>query len=76
MAGTLISLLSAFMPLAIFIGLFVWFYQTNMRQTSSRYEAMAARATESMALQRRVIELEQQSVALLQEIRDSLRGKP
>jgi len=76
MAEIWTSLISNFLPLLIFIGLLVWFLWANNRQTSRRYAAQVARVAQSIDLQRGAVELQQQSVALLADIRDSLRGKP
>ncbi len=73
MTAHLTSLVASVVPLLVVLGLFMWFFRAANRQTSGRYEAQAARMKESIELQRRAVDLSQESVARLREIRDLLR---
>jgi hypothetical protein len=76
MSESSISLLSNLAPVLIFVGVFVLLFLTQGRQANTRYKAQTASIEESVKLQQRTIQQQDESIALLKEIRDALRQRP
>jgi hypothetical protein len=71
MSESSISLLLGLAPFLVFVGLCVLGY----RQGNTRYKAQTARIEESIKLQQRAIKQQDESIALLREIRDALKAE-